>query len=245
MSFLSLANQNDVSKTLRDKIKFYTLKNIFRIETQIVGSEDFANISIKKNTPSLHKKISLFIKQVNILYVKEKNFKWDIMTVINRPSPIIIINTLAIERHYKEYTKDFNSFKEAVAYVNIFGFLSTIFGQSCQFGCFGNFQQQEKNSLTFTTLQQYEQLARLLFENYKHLFMLYLQSEDDGLNTFFRFGKKYVFSLTILFDRGEIGITKASELLDMLESEAFAFFEEYKGVAYINFLKHKTGEFIC
>lgn len=247
MAFMNLIQEHNFSKSLKAKLQFYTQENIFKInKDNIVGSyrlSDIRNSNIKNICSILIEKLPLFTNQVNILYVREKE-KWDIIGFFSEASPIIVVNLYAIEIHYKEYGKKFDSFKEAVAYSSIFGFLSVFFGQNYRFECFGEFSHLEKYSITFDIFEKYEQIAKFLFEFYKNHFMFYLVSEDKKINIFFNFGKKYVYSLAILFNKSKLSIFKASKLLNLPENEVSAFLNEYKGVAYISYLKHQTGEII-
>lgn len=246
MAYMNLIEKQDLqfSETLKMKILFYLKNNIFKIKKDsVVGFKEHHKINTANAEKMLFitKKIPLFLSQVNLLYVREEQVNYDIIAFSDEKNPLIIVNLSAIEIHYKENRKHFRSLREAIAYVNIFGFLSVLFGQNCGFECFGKFQSEEY-SLIYEYFKSYEYLANSLFQNNKDDFMFYLKSEDPKINMFFMNGKKYIYSIAILFNKEQINISKASKLLDLPEDEVAMFLNEYKGVAYINYLKYQMGE---
>ena len=241
MASLTLIYKNDLTNRLNDKISFYQKMNKFVLNENIFCDEK-TNIS-NITTTLFIKQLPLILNQINIIYVKEPK-SWDCSCYYDIKSPMLVVNLNAIEEHYKENSSFFDNFKESIAYATIFGLLGLFFRQNFKFECFGRYAYTTRYSSVLDTFDYYAEMTRKLFDRYKNKFLLFLTSSDQAINTFFTFGKKYVFSLVILFNEGKIDINQASKLLNLSENKAFILLNEYKGMAYIQYLKHQTGELL-
>lgn len=236
MAYLTLSDSLDISPSIKEKIDFYLQCNKFGVMQEL----NLKNLSYTTNqiVINIKKNLSKIKEQVNFIYINDTS-DWSVLCVSDPKNPLIMLNLAQIKKEYS-FDESFDGVKEAVAYATIFGFLGIYFGNNFCFSCFGNLVKQ--GEYTAQTFKKYREIANYLFAKYKDEFMFFLTSNDEKINKIFAFGRKYVFSISILYSEERLNLSTAAKLLDLSEEDAYIFLDEYKGVAYIAYLNHKTGK---
>ena len=240
MAYLELSDTSLVSQNIRKKIDFYVQSNLFPIREKIEKEIKYKNLNNTDNQiiSSIKKCNKDLLKQINFLYLNDAS-DWNVICICDPKNPLIILNFQQISQDYKNYSQAFDGVREAIAYATIFGFLGIYFGANLCFSCFGALRAQ--GDYTTSLYERYEFLAQHLFDHYKDDFMIFMTSTDKGMNQIFMFGKKYIFTISILFSEERIDLQQVASLLDLSEEDSFVFLSNYKNVAYIAFMNYKVG----
>lgn len=240
MAYLTLPDNSNISQSVREKIDFYLKQNYFPIK------ECSKNINYKKLNDTSNQIITSIkrhnkdlLKQINFLYLDDVG-DWNVICVSEPKNPLIMLNIRQITQDYKNFSDAFDGIKDAIAYATIFGFLGIYFGANLCISCFG--QMKHTGQYTTDMYYRYEELAQYLFDKYKSDFMLFITSTDLKINKIYMFGKKYIFTLTIMLSEDKISLKRAGRLLDLNEEETYALLDFYKGVAYATYINYKAGK---
>ncbi|TEY04674.1 hypothetical protein ELQ15_08115 [Campylobacter sp. US12a] len=217
---------------------FFMKKNLF--EKRYAEPQLILNLSENSLIRSLRKDIVKISENINFTFVEDEA-NWDVHCVFGEKANIALLNKKNIQKAYQnlKISRYFDGIFDIYKFLMCACTIFLSFRQSA----FINFFEEEKKDLILTKdlFNRIDNAAKYFFENKEYCNLItkdLYYTQDPSISKIVFLGKKYVYTITMLFFNEKITIKKACKLLKISdEAECFLFLKNFEIAAKTYFFK--------